>query len=284
MTGYRPALPAPGPEPSARPRGRPGPARPAIPGDHTGGAEGNERLTAAAGAVLLVLFAAEGVTILSIHRLITLHFFLGMLLLGPVALKTGSVIYRFARYYAGSPGYRRQGPPVPLLRLLGPLVLVTSVGVLGTGVALAFARSAAGPWLFLHKAFFVVWFGVMTVHVLAYVWRLPRLIGPDLIGRAGLNRRRPCPGRPDRTLDPAGGIGRRGPAHRGDDSAPGRALGGVPPHRVTSWPMWWDQDGVRRAAARFPPSRDGAGGAGSAGPRAAAPRGGSATCPSVTRT
>ena len=74
---------------------------------------------------------------------------------------------------------------MPLLRLLGPLVLVTSAGVLGTGVALAFARSAAGPWLFLHKAFFVVWFGVMTVHVLAYVWRLPRLIGPDLIGRAG---------------------------------------------------------------------------------------------------
>jgi hypothetical protein len=77
---------------------------------------------------------------------------------------------------------------VPLLRLLGPLVLITSAGVLGTGVALAFARSAAGPWLFLHKAFFVLWFGVMTVHVLAYVWRLPRLIGPDLTRRAGLTR------------------------------------------------------------------------------------------------
>ena len=156
--------------------------------DSSGGAEGNERLTAATGAVLLALFAAEGFTILSIHQMITLHFFLGMLLIGPVALKIGAVIYRFARYYSGAPEYRRKGPPAPLLRLLGPFVLVTSVGVIGTGVMLAVTGSAVGPWLFLHKAFFVLWFGVMTIHVLAYVWRLPRLIGSDLRGRAALNR------------------------------------------------------------------------------------------------
>ena len=55
-----------------------------------GGAEGNERLTAMTGAVLLVLLAVEGFTILRLGRLLTLHFFLGMLLLGPVALKAGS--------------------------------------------------------------------------------------------------------------------------------------------------------------------------------------------------
>ena len=140
--------------------------------------------------MLLVLFAAEGFTILSIHQLITLHFFLGMLLIGPVALKIGAVVYRFARYYSGAPGYRRKGPPAPLLRLLGPFVLVTSVGVIGTGVMLAVAGSAAGPWLFLHKASFVLWFGVMTIHVLAYVWRLPRLIGSDLRRPAGFSRAR----------------------------------------------------------------------------------------------
>jgi hypothetical protein len=176
--------------PPARSWEQPGPARPAVPRDNTGGAEGNERLTAVAGAVLLVLFAAEGVTILSIHQLITVHFFLGMLLIGPVALKVGAVLYRFTRYYTGAPGYRRQGPPAPLLRLLGPFVLITSVGVIGTGVVLAFAGSSAGPWLFLHKAFFVLWFGVMTIHVLTYVWRLPRLIGADLRGPAGVNRAR----------------------------------------------------------------------------------------------
>jgi len=29
------------------------------------------------------------------------------------------------------------------------------------------------------------WFGAMTVHVLAYIWRLPRLARSDLAGRAG---------------------------------------------------------------------------------------------------
>ena len=58
------------------------------------------------GAVLLVLLAVEGYTILRIGRLLTLHVFLGMLLLGPVTLWAGSVLYRFARYYTGSGPYR----------------------------------------------------------------------------------------------------------------------------------------------------------------------------------
>jgi hypothetical protein len=124
-----------------------------------------------------------------------------MLLIGPVALKAASVCYRFARYYTGAPGYRRKGPPAPLLRLLGPFVLATSLGVLGTGVLLAAARSAADPLFFLHKACFVLWFAVMTIHVLAYAWRLPRIIGPDLRGPAGFNRTREVlAGRPARWL------------------------------------------------------------------------------------
>lgn len=158
--------------------------------DTTGGAEGNERLTAAAGAVLLVLFAAEGLTILAVRHLLTLHFFLGMLLIGPVLLKAGSTIYRFARYYTGAPDYRRKGPPVLPLRLLGPFVLATSSAVIGTGVALGYAGRSPGLWLFAHKAAFVLWFCVMTVHVLAYAWRLPRLIGADLRSGAGYGRRR----------------------------------------------------------------------------------------------
>ena len=149
------------------------------------GVAGNERLTAMTGAVLLVLFAAEGVTILRVHRLLTLHFFLGMLLIGPVALKVASTTYRFVRYYTGSGPYVRKGPPAPLMRLLGPLVIATSLAVLGTGVALAFVGPGRGPWLFLHKATFVLWFGVMTIHVLAYVPRLPGLLlGGQAAGRA----------------------------------------------------------------------------------------------------
>jgi hypothetical protein len=152
------------------------------------GAEGNTQLTALTGAVLLVGFAAEGVTIPALGRLLTLHFFLGMLLIGPVALKICSTCYRFARYYAGAGPYVRKGPPAPLLRALGPLVIITSLAVLGTGVALAVTGPRAGHWLLLHKASFVLWFGVLAIHVLAYAWRLPRILlrGPGDEARAAV--------------------------------------------------------------------------------------------------
>lgn len=148
-----------------------------------GGVAGNERLTALTGTVLLVLLLVEGLTILRIGRLLTLHFFLGMLLLGPVALKAGSTIYRFCRYYTGHPAYRRKGPPAPLLRALGPVVMLLTACVFGTGVALAFTGPGRdGQWLFLHKATFILWFAAMAVHVLAYAPRLPRLLAAEARG------------------------------------------------------------------------------------------------------
>jgi len=149
---------------------------------------GNERLTALTGSVLLLGFLVEGVTVLSVGRLLTLHVFLGMLLIGPVALKIAATGYRFARYYAGAGPYVRKGPPAPLLRVIGPFVILTSVAVLGTGVLLGIAGPGHGPWLLLHKATFVLWFGVMTIHVLAYAGRLPRILrgsgaDPRTLGR-----------------------------------------------------------------------------------------------------
>jgi hypothetical protein len=164
------------------------------------GPEGNEHLTAMTGAVLLLGFAVEGGTILELHRLLWLHFVMGFLLLGPAALKIGSVLYRFARYYARSEPYQRKGPPGPVLRVLGPLVVCTSVGVLGTGVILGYSGPGNGPWLLLHKATFVLWLGVMTIHVLAYAPRLPRL----LLRRQGRDFGQPAsaavPGAPARYL------------------------------------------------------------------------------------
>jgi hypothetical protein len=144
------------------------------------GADGNERLTAITGAVLLVLLAVEGFTLVALRPLLPVHFFVGMLLVGPVVLKAGSTGYRFVRYYSGAPDYRRKGPPNPLLRLIGPVVLLSSLAVLGTGVLLAFAGPGNQQFLFLHKASFVIWFVLMAVHVLAYVWRVPGLIAADL--------------------------------------------------------------------------------------------------------
>jgi hypothetical protein len=171
-------------------------------GEHgaTGGVEGNERLTGLIGLALLVLFAVEGFTILAVRQMITLHFFIGMLLIGPVLLKLCSTGYRFVSYYRGDPRYRRKGPPAPLLRLLGPVVILTSLAVIGTGVMLALAGPGQGVFLLAHKAAFVLWFGAMTVHVLAYVWRLPRLVGSDLVRRAGYRAEEVLGGRAARWL------------------------------------------------------------------------------------
>ncbi|NUS55058.1 MAG: hypothetical protein HOV66_09380 [Streptomycetaceae bacterium] len=147
------------------------------------GPEGNERLPAVTGMVLLVLFAAEGVTILGLDGLLYWHYFIGFLLVGPICVKIGSTCYRFLRYYTGNPAYVRKGPPMIVLRVLGPVVMLTSCAVLATGIALGFGgagRVAGLPMLMLHKGFFILWAGAMTIHVLAYLWRLPRLVAADL--------------------------------------------------------------------------------------------------------
>ena len=137
---------------------------------HTARTEANSRLTAIAGLVLFVLLAALGVTILRIHRLLAAHVVIGFALIGPLAVKLGSTGWRFVRYYTGDADYERAGPPRPLLRVLAPLVVLTTVTVVASGVALLTVHPGSGSILVgVHKASFFLWFGVMTVHVLAYI-------------------------------------------------------------------------------------------------------------------
>ena len=53
----------------------------------------------------------RGATILRIRQLISVHVYVGVLLVGPVLLKCASTVYRFIRYYAGARAYRQKGPP-----------------------------------------------------------------------------------------------------------------------------------------------------------------------------
>jgi hypothetical protein len=145
----------------------------------SGETAGNERLTGATAGVLLVLLAVEGATIVALRPLLSVHVFVGVLLIPPIVLKLASTGYRFVRYYTRHPAYRRQGPPRLLLRLLGPLVVVSTLALFGTGVALIVQGPRAGVILALHKASFVIWFLVMTIHVLAYVLRVPAIVVAD---------------------------------------------------------------------------------------------------------
>jgi len=149
----------------------------------------NERLTATTAVVLVALLLVEGVTILFLRPLLPVHIFVGMLLIPPVALKLTTTGYRFVRYYSGAPAYVRRGPPPIVMRVLAPVLVAATVGVFSSGVALLGLgpRTGRGIVLGIHKASFLVWFAVATVHVLGYLPRLPRLVlGRGALGRVGL--------------------------------------------------------------------------------------------------
>lgn len=145
------------------------------------GVEGNSRLTAVNGMVLLVLLAVEGLTILSVRQLMTVHVYLGTLLLGPIALKCASTMYRFVRYYTGATSYVARGAPHVVLRVLGPIVILTSLAVIGTGIGLVYAGpDHREPLLTLHKASFILWFATLTVHVLGHLLEASRTTWREL--------------------------------------------------------------------------------------------------------
>jgi hypothetical protein len=150
----------------------------------------NLRLTALTGALLLVLLAIEGFTLLSLQGMLSLHIFVGVLVVPVVLLKLGSTGYRFFRYYTGRPDFVRVGPPPLLLRLLGPVVALSTLLLLGTGLALIATGPGADRVLLLHKASFVVWLGALGIHVLGHLPRLPAALGADLGGRAAVGRAR----------------------------------------------------------------------------------------------
>ena len=141
------------------------------------GVRKNARLTSLTGVVLLVLLFLEGVTVLQVGALIVPHLVIGTLLLAPVAFKLGTTGWKIIRYYAHSPEYVRAGPPPLPRRLLAPVVMVATVGLLGTGVALMLlGPSSTGQLSFLHKAFFVLWFAAMALHVLIHAWHSLRSV------------------------------------------------------------------------------------------------------------
>ncbi len=145
----------------------------------SGGVAGNARLTGAVAVALLVLLAAEGATIPFIGQLLGPHMFIGLLLIPPVALKTMSTGYRFARYYTGSRPYVRKGPPPTALRVLAPGVVLTTLAVFGTGVALLLAGPPSETLIFAHKLSFIAWIALMAVHVLGHLLELPGLASAD---------------------------------------------------------------------------------------------------------
>lgn len=149
------------------------------------GVDGNSRLTASTGLVLTALLLIEGFTILNVRGYITLHTFIGLALIGPLALKCATTIYRFGRYYTNHAAYVRRGAPILLLRVIGPLVVLSSVAVVATGVVLLADHGRSGFWIMLHKGSFIVWIVLTGVHFLGHILEAVRDTVRDLRGSAG---------------------------------------------------------------------------------------------------
>jgi hypothetical protein len=138
------------------------------------GVAANEQLTATVATVLLVLLAVEGATLLDMRQYLSVHAFVGMLLIPVVGLKLATTGWRMFRYYLGSDEYVRRGPPHVALRMLvAPVVVVSTVFLFGTGVALLARNEIHGQLVGLHKASFAVWVVAMSVHVLTRLAHLP---------------------------------------------------------------------------------------------------------------
>jgi hypothetical protein len=140
---------------------------------------GNERLTALAGAVLLVLIVIELVTLPDMRALLSVHVLVGVLLAGPLAVKIGSTGYRFMRYYTGSPAFVRRGPPHLGLRLLAPLLLATTLVMIGSGIGLIITGPNQAALTAVHGISSVAWLPMIAVHGFAHIRRVPRLIADD---------------------------------------------------------------------------------------------------------
>ena len=129
-----------------------------------GGSRGNEILTSVNAAVLIALLAVQLLTVVALDSMIRVHLFVGVVLLGPVALKLATTGYRFLRYYTGARAYREKGPPPTLLRAIAPLFVAATVGLFATGVIMLIDGQSEGALRGLHVASFWVWIGCFAVH------------------------------------------------------------------------------------------------------------------------
>ncbi len=219
-----------------------------------GGTDGNEQLTTVTGAILIVLLAVIGFTIPQLRQFVTVHLFVGMLLIGPVLLKMASTGYRFVRYYTGNVEYRRKGPPELVLRVIGPIVVLTTVAVFATGVVLLIlGPSHRNPWVELHKVTFIVWVVFMSLHVLMHLPAVARALG---MGRKGQEQLAGAASGTARAVD-RGQRGTGGRTHPGPRADPGflgldgaRSVRAPSPPRVNRGSRARQQNGSPRAPGR----------------------------------
>jgi hypothetical protein len=134
-----------------------------------GQTEGNHRLTALTGSLLLPLLVLIYLTGLFMDAWWHLHYAVGFILIPVVTLKLATTGYRAMRYYTHQPIYRAAGPPDIVPRLLAPFLALSVIIALTTGVALFVQHSRRGVLGTLHTDSAVICAGLIGIHLLTYL-------------------------------------------------------------------------------------------------------------------
>ncbi len=148
-----------------------------------GPTEGNYRLTALSGTLLTPVLGLVFLTGLFMDTLWHIHYAVGFVLIPLVVLKLISTGYRMIRYYTRSPMYQAAGPPDLVSRLLGPILVLSIVTALTTGVALFLQHSRSGVLSTLHTDSAVMSAGLVGIHLLTHGIEALVIAARELQGR-----------------------------------------------------------------------------------------------------
>lgn len=141
------------------------------------------RLTSLLGMLLFFLLALEGVSVPLVGELLTWHVVVGVILIPVMTAKIVVTSYRFALYYTKSLDFKKAGPPWMPLRVIGPLIVLSTVGLMVSGVVLMVIgpnSPSVNLWIFTHRATFIAWSVFMSAHVASYVRRAATVSWKDL--------------------------------------------------------------------------------------------------------
>jgi hypothetical protein len=146
-------------------------------------AAGNARLTGSTGLVLLLLFAVQvGTVVIGVKTHVTLHVFVGLLLVPPLLTKIASVARRFIGYYRHERAYQRRGaPPLPL-RVLGPVLLGTTLLLFITGITEFLAPTVVVSKI--HDVSAYLWLVLVLAHLAGHGRDIRRTAIRDWLPRA----------------------------------------------------------------------------------------------------
>ncbi len=132
------------------------------------------RFSALFGVTLLVIFVFELLTVPFIAGAVGIHIIIGLVAVPLVLVKLATAAYRFTRFYAGDTEFVSAGPPWLPLRILAPLLVASTVLVIGSGIELVVAGPLSFSDTFLgaaHTLVSLIWFFLLALHALAYYLR-----------------------------------------------------------------------------------------------------------------